>query len=107
MTDPVREIEHRMVMARPWDLAEDGSIWEITGRSPNGKLTFEKSLAIALVEPLGCVGDEPARAFGLIPGSSLGDFIPPSCITYARPLLLVHRDNPTEPYDERDQAWLS
>lgn len=106
-TDDLREIEHRMAMARPWDHADDGSIWEITGRSPDGKFVFERSLAMALVEPCAATVDDPARAFGFIPGNSgAWNFIPPSLITAARPLLLVHRDDPTEPYEARDRVWL-
>lgn len=102
MTDPLREIEHRMATARPWDLAEDGSIWEITGQSPDGKHTFDQVLAMAVVEPHAS-GEEPDRAFGFIPD---GQFIPPSLIRSARPLLLVWRDDPTQPYEERDRVWL-
>ncbi len=107
-TDLVREIEHRMAMARPWDVAEDGSIWEITGRSPDGKFLFDRSLAMALVEPHAAGVEDPARAFGFIPGNSgRWNFIHPAWISWARPLLLVHRDDPTKAYEASQQAWIT
>ncbi len=104
--DPVREINHRMAMARPWDAAENGSIWGITGATPDGHL-FAHAPAVCLVEPTDHEGDPGPRAFCLIPGFSERACIHPSSISSARPLLLVHRDDPTTAYEETDQAWIT
>jgi hypothetical protein len=99
----LREIEQQMAMARPWDHAEGESVWEITGQYPDGG-SFVKCLAFTL--PGYMTGtDEPLFVFiGLL--ADLNRAVPPSWITHAEPLLLVHRDDPTEPYWEQDRVWM-
>lgn len=104
--DPVREIEHRMAMARPWDRAEASSIWEITGAYPAPiKHTFARCLAMVL-EPEVHESSEPLFVFiGSL--SLINKPVFAAWITAAKPLLLVHRGNPSEPYHEHDRGWVS
>lgn len=106
MDDPVREIEHRMVMARPWDRAEASSIWEITGAYPGpARHTFTRCLAMAL-EPE--VHESSEALFVFIGSLSLINRpVFAAWITAAKPLLLVHRDDPVRPYYEHDRVWLA
>ena len=91
-------------MARPWDAAEPESLWEITGAYPNSEDTFAQCLAITL--PQHVTGTEKPL-FVFVGALSLeGKPVDPSWITYARPLLLVHRDEPAEPYWEQDRIYL-
>jgi hypothetical protein len=101
----LRELEHRMVMARPWDVAEHDSLWEITGAYPGGKHSFTSCLAITL--PSFVTGsDYPTFVFvGIL--ADLNRPVDPKWITHAVPLLLVNRDNPTEPYWENDRVWIT
>lgn len=87
-----------MALARPWDTADDHSLWEVTGRSPDGQFFFARCLAMAVVDPVRVDGEPAARAFLLVPE---GDLIPPEFITSARPLLLVYRDDSTRQRDAR------
>lgn len=94
MAPELREIEQRMAMARPWDYADDGSLWEITGGTSDGKFTFDRCLAMCLVEPTAV--PDPSRCFVLIPaGRGAYEFIPPAWVHRGMPLMLVHRDDPT------------
>lgn len=87
---------------RPWDEAKPGSLWEITGSYPSG-YAFTAQLAVTLpsyVTP----SDGPLFMFvGILAENSA---VTPDWITAARPLLLVHRDNPTMPYREDDHVWM-
>ncbi|GAA2773566.1 hypothetical protein [Saccharopolyspora taberi] len=104
-TDPLRHAEQQMLMHRPWDAAEPESLWEITGSYPGGNDTFEQCLAITL--PRHITGsDRPLFVFiGALAGTNRP--IDPAWITHAAPLLLVHRDEPTEPYWEDDREWMT
>jgi hypothetical protein len=104
MTDELLHVSQQMLMKRPWDAAEPESVWSITGIYPKGGGTFTDCIAFVLSPNVTGV-DERLFAFvgelGLVDKPVLS-----SWITHARPLLLVHRDEPTEPHYEHDRAWM-
>ncbi len=109
MPEPITNLDSRCSWEplRPWDFADNGSIWEITGQSPDGKFSFNGSLAMMLVEPT-VAGVEPSRVLAMIPGGgSRWDLVPPSWVAHAKPLILVCRDDPNSPYDARDRVYLA
>src|SRR5438445_11075270 len=92
-----------LARTRPWELAEPMSLWEITGAYPGGKHTFTACLAITLPTFV-TASDRPLFAFvGILASNAPVD---PACITHARPLLLVHRGEPSEPYWEEHRVWM-
>ncbi len=100
----LREVEHQMMMARPWDAAEPESLWVITGASLDGKYSFTDCLAITL--PV-CVTGSDSPLFVFV-GAMADDTKPvvPAWITHAKPLLIVHRDDPGTAYWMEDQVWI-
>jgi len=105
----MRSVEQQMLMQRPWHAAESDSLWEITGVYPDGQGTFTACLALVLpayvtdgavlFQLLGPVSLLSAPTFGV-------HVVRADQITSARPLILVHRDEPGTAYYERDQVWL-
>lgn len=94
MSAELRHIEQQMLMARPWDAAVPWSIWEITGYYPTGG-GFDECLAVALPEHVTGSSSQPLFKFiGPVP-----EEVDPAWITHARPLMLVHRDDPTVEYE--------
>lgn len=92
-------------MARPWDTAEDDSLWSITGAYPGGKHTFTSCVATVISSYIHG-SDEPLFVFvGAL--AQINEPIAPAWITRAEPLLLVHRDEPGTAYWQEDQVWLS
>lgn len=104
-TDAIRHAEQQMLMSRPWDAAEPESLWEITGEYPGEKHTFIDCLAYVL--PANVSGDD-GPVFVFVGALALTGSKPviPAWITHARPLLIVHRDEPTTAYYQEDQEWI-
>lgn len=99
--ETLRKAEQQMLAARPWEAAEDGSIWSISGDYPKGRGTFADCLAVVI--PRFATGsDKPLFRFICL----LDEYVDPALITRATPLLLVHRDEPGTPYWEHDREWL-
>lgn len=92
-----------MTMSRPWESAEPESLWEITGAYPGVRGTFTACLAITL--PQHVTGSQ-RPLFVFIGALAENEPVIPAWITHARPLLLVHRDKPGEPYWEEDREWM-
>jgi hypothetical protein len=101
----LRHAEQQMLMARPWHVATEGSIWSITGDYPRGG-GFTECLAQVLPADVPADSDEEPVVFVFIGAFMPRTVVLPAQITSARPLLLVHRDNPSEPYWEDDRVWL-
>lgn len=97
----LKNAEQQMLAARPWDAAEEWSIWSISGEYPGGRGAFSECLAVVL--PHFTTGsDRPLFRFI----GPLDECVEPAWITRATPLLLVHRDDPGVPYWERDSVWV-
>jgi hypothetical protein len=105
MTDTLKHAEQQMLMARPWHAAEGNSIWEITGAYPGKKHNF--TACLAMVAPFHVTGTERPLFFLISPAIGEVPPIDPDWITHARPLLLVHRDEPGTAYWADEQVWLS
>lgn len=111
MNDELKRHEQEMLVRRPWERAEPESIWEISGVYPGGKGSFTQCLAMTAPEFMtGQCGPDYRPVFFLIGPAvqSIGapEPIVPAQIHHARPLLLVHRDEPTRAYYETDQDLL-
>jgi hypothetical protein len=104
-SDTLRHAEQQMLMARPWDAAEPESLWEITGEYPGEKHAFLDCLAYVL--PADVTGDD-GPVFVFVGALALAGSKPvfPAWITHARPLLIVHRDEPYVAYYQEDQEWI-
>jgi hypothetical protein len=105
----LKHAEQQMLAARPWERTEPESIWEVTGMYPSGG-GFTCCLAMTQPEHMsGQYGPDYRPMFFLI-GPALSDQsskpILPAWIHHARPLVLVHRDEPTRAYYETDQDLL-
>jgi hypothetical protein len=101
----LRHAEAQMLMVRPWEAAEENSIWEITGEYPNGQGTFTECLAATLPQHV-TGADRPVFVFiGAL--AMVNEPISPAWITRAVPLLLVQRDEPGTAYWADDQGWLA
>jgi hypothetical protein len=96
----LRQAEQQLLAVRPWDAAEQESLWSITGRYPTGG-TFTDCLALTLP---GYVTGSDKPLFAMLP--PLQDHVDPAWITRATPLLIVHRDKPNVTYWEQDQDLL-
>lgn len=101
--DALRDVQQQMLMSRPWEAAEPESLWEITGEYPGGEGSFTECLAITL--PQHVTGSERPLFVFVGALAEMHKPVDPSWITHARPLLLVHRDDPTTPYWEEDREW--
>lgn len=85
-TDPVAlELAHRM----PWTVAEDNSWWLITGLC--GKHWIENQLAQKITESLTVDTDGPLFAVFGWHGQVMN--VPPSCISYARRVVIAYADD--------------
>jgi hypothetical protein len=96
----LQHVEAQMIMARPWDAAEEESIWDISGSYPNGKGVFTNCLAVALPH----YATDGHIVFKMI--GALDDLISPAWITRATLLILVRADSPRHAYYEADQDYL-
>jgi hypothetical protein len=94
---------------RPWDTADDWSMWEITGKYPTkpGHGTHSFTACLAVVTPRFTHGTDRPLFLFVGPLADLNGPVYPEWITDARPLLLVDRDNPAQAYWEHDQAHLT
>jgi hypothetical protein len=104
MTDALRHAKQQMLMARPWEAAEENSIWEITGDYPGGRGTF--TACLAMVVPHFVTGTDQPLFVMISPALQRDEPISPAQITHAVPLLLVHRDDPSTPYWAADREWM-
>ncbi|GAA0897872.1 hypothetical protein [Pseudonocardia zijingensis] len=101
----LKHVEQQMLMARPWEAAEPESLWEITGEYPGGKHSFTECLAITLPEHV--TGSERPLFVFVGALATTNEPVDPAWITHARPLLLVHRDEPSTAYWVDDQHWIT
>lgn len=99
----IRDVERQMLMARPWDAAEEWSQWAITGVYPRGRGTFTDCLAVVL--PAHAHGTD--RTLFLFVGPMADDGpVDAAQVTHAVPLLLVLRADPGRAYWSEEQVWL-
>lgn len=77
---------------RPWDAAEDNSLWLITGEYPGKRHSFQCCLAVML--PRYTHGTDAALFVFVGALAALNDPVESAWITHAEPLTLVRADDP-------------
>lgn len=99
----IRDVERQMLMARPWDAAEEWSQWEITGTYGSSMGTFTECLAVVLPRH---VHGTDRTLFAFVGPMASDPPVDASRVTRAVPLLLVLRDRPGTTYWADEQVWL-
>lgn len=95
------ELHTELVARMPWLNAEPHSMWEVSGKSPQGEFTD----CLARVLPPSVTGEEQP-VFEVLIYAQLGYFVPASSITRGRELLLVLANDPCTAYYVSDQDTL-